>query len=318
MKHKRTLLVFLLFAFLFWGFFFRDKEEKKTFFGFDTWIEVELPRDNVSLFSPISSLVNHLDQLWNRFSPQSIIFKINHSSLPLSVDEDTFRVLEKAQKGEEETQGFFNVLIAPLMDLWGFSEQPSLPEEREIKKIVGEINSSKLYLNRENREVLIEGEGQIDLGGIAKGYLIDEIVSLLRKEKVPQALINAGGEIFVLGKETKVGIRHPRQEKLLGYVVIKNEAVSTSGDYYRFFEEGGVRYHHILNPFTGYPGRDFQAVTVISEEAVFADILSTAIMAGGKEALAVVEKKFPEVKILTIEEDKIYLSSSMEKVFFAE
>ena len=82
--------------------------------------------------------------------------------------------------------------------------------------------------------MLIEGEGQIDLGGMAKGYLIDEVVSLLRKEKVPQALINAGGEIFALGKETKVGVRHPREETLLGYIIIKDEAVSTSGDYYRF------------------------------------------------------------------------------------
>ncbi|HOQ67083.1 MAG TPA: FAD:protein FMN transferase [Candidatus Atribacteria bacterium] len=317
MRHKKILLIFL--PVLLVGFFFPDREQREVFFGFDTWIEVELSQDFAFLFPQISSLVSHLDQLWNRFSPQSMIFEINHSSFPLSVDEDTFRILERAQKAEEETRGFFNVLIAPLVDLWGFSEQPSLPEEKEIKKIVEEINNSELHLNRENKEVLIEGEGQIDLGGMAKGYLIDEVVSLLRKEKVPQALINAGGEIFALGKETKVGVRHPREETLLGYIIIKDEAVSTSGDYYRFFEEGGVRYHHILNPFTGYPGRDFWSVTVVSKEATLADILSTAIMAGGGEALAMVEKNFPEVKILAIEEgNKIYLSSSMRKVFFAE
>ncbi len=319
MKHKRTLLIFLFFAFLFLAFFFRDREEKKVFFGFDTWIEVELPRSKASLFSSISSLVTHLDQLWDRFSPSSVIFKINHSSLPLLVDEDTFQILEKAQEGGEETQGFFSVLIAPLMDLWGFPEHPSIPEEEEIKKAVEKINNSKLGLNKEDRKVLIEGEGQIDLGGIAKGYLIDKIVVLLQKEKVPQALINAGGEIFAWGRKTKVGIRHPRQEKLLGYVVIENEAISTSGDYYRFFEEEGVRYHHIINPFTGYPGRDFQSVTVVGKEATFADILSTAIMAGGKEALAVVEKNFPEAKILAVGKgSEIYLSSSMKKVFFSE
>jgi len=113
MKHKRTLLILLLFAFLFLGFFFRDREETKVFFGFDTWIEVELPRSNTALFSQISSLVTQLDQLWNRFSPSSIIFKVNHSSLPLLVDEDTFQVLEAAQEGREKTQGFFNILITP-------------------------------------------------------------------------------------------------------------------------------------------------------------------------------------------------------------
>ncbi|MDI3543704.1 MAG: FAD:protein transferase [Candidatus Atribacteria bacterium] len=319
MKYKKTLLIFLFFAFLFLGFFPRNREETKVFFGFDTWIEVELPRNNATLFSQISSLVAHLDQLWNRFSPSSIIFKINHSPLPLLVDEDTFQILEVAQEGREKTQGFFNVLITPLVDLWGFSTQPSLPQEEEIEKMVEKINNSKLFLSKEDNKVLIEGEGEIDLGGIGKGYLIDKIVSILQKEKVSQALINAGGEVFAWGKQVKVGIRHPRQEKLLGYVVIENEAVSTSGDYYRFFEEGGIRYHHILNPFTGYPERDFQSVTVISKSATFADIISTAIMAGGKEALVIVEKNFPGIKILGVEEgNKIYLSSSMKKIFVSE
>lgn len=319
MKHKKILLVFLFFIFLFSGFSFRDKEEKKTFFGFDTWIEVELPQDSALLLPRISSLVTHLDQLWNRFSPRSMVFKINHSSFPLSVDEDTFRILEEAQKGGEETQGFFNILIAPLLDLWGFPGQPSIPGKEEIEETVDKIGKSKLHLEKESKRVFIEGEGQIDLGGIAKGYLIDEIVSLLQKERVSQALINAGGEIFALGKEIKAGVRHPREEKLLGYIIIKDEAVSTSGDYYRFFEEEGVRYHHILNPFTGYPGRDFWSVTVVSKRATLADILSTVIMAGGREALVVVEKNFPEIKILAVEEGgNVYLSPSMEKDFFTE
>lgn len=317
MRNKKILLIFIPVLLL--GFFSQEELEREVFFGFDTWIEVELPRSNTSLFPQISSLIARLDQIWNRFSPQSVIFEINHSSSPLSVDEDTFRILEKAQKAEEKTQGFFNVLIAPLVDLWEFPEQPAVPEIKEIEETVEKIRKSELHLQKEGREVFIEGEGQIDLGGVAKGYLIDEMVSLLQQEKVSRALINAGGEIFALGKETKVGVRHPRQEKLLGYITIKDEAVSTSGDYYRFFEEEGVRYHHILNPFTGYPGRGFQSVTVVSKEATLADILSTVIMAGGREVLAMVEKNFPEVKILAIEEgDKIYLSSSMKEAFFGE
>ncbi len=142
-------------------------------------------------------------------------------------------------------------------------------------------------------------------------------VSLLQKESF-SSINQCRRRNFCPGK-IKQESRHPREEKLLGYIIIKDEAVSTSGDYYQFFEEEDVRYHHILNPFTGYPGRDFWSVTVVSKKATLADILSTVIMAGGREALVVVEKNFPEIKILAVEEGgNVYLSPSMEKVFFTE
>ncbi|MEI6157882.1 MAG: FAD:protein FMN transferase, partial [Atribacterota bacterium] len=149
-------------------------------------------------------------------------------------------------------------------------------------------------------EVMIRGEGKIDLGGIAKGYLVDRMVLFLKSKGVSHALVNAGGTVYGWGRPFRVGIMHPRSAGLIGTVEIQDLAVSTSGDYFRFFEKEGFRYYHILNPYTGYPGRDFASVTIIDSNATEADVLSTAVMVGGKVFIPEVERRFPRVAIIGI------------------
>jgi len=216
------------------------------------------------------------------------------------VDEDTAQLIAETIQLFELTNGFFCPLIAPLLDLWGFSSpQPRVPAQEMVRETIEEIAESRLSL--QGREVSLSGEGKLDLGGSAKGYLVDVLTTFLTGRGVRKFLINAGGQVLGFGKPWRVGIFDPVNEKVAGYIIIENTSVSTSGDYFRFFEEGGVRYHHILNPFTGYPGRDFRSVSVVAKRALVADVLSTAILAGGREALYLILERFPEIKVLTID-----------------
>ncbi|MEN3185394.1 MAG: FAD:protein FMN transferase [Atribacterota bacterium] len=284
-----------------------------TFFGLDTIIEVTLPHRYSSLKKDIERTITHFDYLWNRFSPESVVWKINHTK-SCEVDADTLDILEKAVRLSRDTGGFFCPLIAPILDLWGFSGSPRVPEKEEVQEVVQEIVKSDLII--EGQRVSLRGKGQLDLGGIAKGYVVDTLISLLKGKGVPKALINAGGQVFGFGAEWKVGIFNPVTGKLAGYIIIENGSVSTSGDYFRFFERGGVRYHHVINPFTGYPEDDFRSVTVVAPSGVLADVLSTAILAGGHEALLLVQEQFGDVAVLTIDaKGELFALGSMKKNF---
>ena len=287
--------------------------EHYTFFGLDTVIEVSIPRRYAFLKGDIERIILHFDQLWNRFSPQSVVWKINHFSSS-EVDADTLEVVREALRLSQDTGGFFCPLIAPLLDLWGFSADPRVPDVEELRKIVEAISRSRLIV--QDRRITLQGQGQLDLGGIAKGYVVDFLVSFLKSKGVDKALINAGGQVSGFGARWKVGIFNPVTNVVTGYIIIDGTSVSTSGDYFRFFEEDGVRYHHVLNPFTGYPGRDFRSVSVVASRAILADVISTAVLAGGHEALRVVQKNFKEVAVLTIDEKgALSLDKNMESIF---
>ncbi|MCX7667318.1 MAG: FAD:protein FMN transferase [Atribacterota bacterium] len=287
--------------------------ERYTFFGFDTIIEVTLPRRYAFLTKEIEHLIAHFDRLWNRFSPESAVWMINHTG-SCEVDADTLSILKEAMQLSQDTGGFFCPLVASLLDLWGFSTNPRVPEAQEIRKAVQELSRS--YLVIEGQRVSLQGKGQLDLGGIAKGYVVDSLASFLKGKGVHKALINAGGQVFGFGTAWKVGIFNPVTDRVMGYIIIDDMSVSTSGDYFRFFEQEGVRYHHVINPLTGYPGDDFRSVTVVAPRGVLADVLSTAILAGGHEALALVRRNFGDLAILTIDaKGELFVSESMKKSF---
>lgn len=287
--------------------------DRYTFFGLDTLIEVTLPRRYAFLTKDIEYTIARFDRLWNRFSPESVVWMINHTR-SCEVDGDTLSILKEAVRLSQDTEGFFCPLIAPLLDLWGFSANPRIPEEQEIRKVVQEISQSRLVI--EGQRISLQGKGQLDLGGIAKGYVVDSLVSLLKSKGVHKALINAGGQVFGFGAKWRVGIFNPVTGKVAGYIIIDNMSVSTSGDYFRFFERDGIRYHHVVNPLTGYPGDDFRSVTVVASRGVLADVLSTAILAGGNEALLLVKEKFGDLAFLTIDaKGKLLISETMKKKF---
>ncbi|MFL2770852.1 MAG: FAD:protein FMN transferase [Rhodospirillaceae bacterium] len=181
------------------------------------------------------------------------------------------------------SNGAFDVTIQPIVDLWGFYEveEAAVPPQEEITRILNTVGMEHFALDLTARIVSLESETQIDLGAIAKGYAVDQAIEVLQARGVSAALVNLGGTIRVFGnskmnREWIVGVKHPRKNRLLGEVRLVNGAISTSGDYDRFFEVDGERYSHIIDPRSGYPSEGMTGLTVIASTATAADALSTA------------------------------------------
>lgn len=194
------------------------------------------------------------------------------------------------------SHGAFDISIWPVLKLWNFnSSHPTLPNREQIFEKLGYVDYQKIKLHYQKISFLEQGMG-IDLGGIAKGYAIDRAVEILRNMGMQELMVNAGGDLsFISGPITRgkrrVWIRHPREKsKLWGYFKLDTGSIATSGDYERFFINENTRYHHILDPATGYPANRCISVTVQAETATLADALSTAIFVmGPKKGLKFVE-----------------------------
>ncbi len=296
---------------------------QETRYFMDTVVTMQVLAENPEekadqAFSAMKDLADRAD----RFNPESEVVKINERAGqgPVEIDEDVFAIIEKGKRIGEETGGLFTIAIAPLMDLWGFGKgmQPSVPDDEEIQQVLPLIALDGIELFPENNAVAIGREMKLDLGGIAKGAVVDYGMEVLKSLGVEAAFINAGGDIRVHGlKEDgtpwRIGIRDPRREDrghLTDHVVEADTgSVVTSGDYERFFTENGERYHHILDPRTGYPARGLKSVSVTGELCVTADILSTAAFMMGEEALAFLED-YPGYEGLIVTDEGEILTTS--------
>lgn len=254
-----------------------------------------------------------LEEKLSRFLPDSEISKINlYAGLgTIKVSAETYEVLLFAKRLSEMTKGLFDITIAPLVDLWKYNHFSVIPKRLEIEKTMNKISYEDLMLHPVQREVGLRRSGQsIDLGGIGKGYASERCISIFRRLGVASAYINIGGNVSTLGNKPdnspwSVGIRHPRcDDRLIGAVRVTGKAVVTSGDYERFFiDRNGNRWHHILNPSTGYPAcSGLFSVTVVAKNAVIADALSTALfVAGSKHALGYLSR-FPGTEAILVDD----------------
>jgi thiamine biosynthesis lipoprotein len=208
---------------------------------------------------------------------------------------ELLEVLKMAVELSEKTNGAFDVTAGALKKLWNFEEKPfEIPASDSIQNALGHVNYNFIKIHGDS--VFIEKTGTIvDLGAIAKGYIADEMLKILEENNVEKALVNAGGEValynFTNSRRWGVAVQHPRKpDEPLAIIDLESGAVATSGDYERFFVKQGKRYHHILNPKTGYPADSLISVTILSENAALADMLSTAVFVlGEKQGLAFIE-----------------------------
>ena len=209
-------------------------------------------------------------------------------------------MLATAQDYAVKTNGAFDVTTKPLVDLWGIgTDHAKVPSPAELAAAQKLVGWQKLELNEEKQAARLQEKGMgVDLGGIAKGFAVDEVRKIYAKYGIANGLINLGGSsLYALGvnKEQtawRIGIRHPRKEdaqEKMAVLPLKDAALSTSGDYERFFEAGGVRYHHILDPRTGRPAQSGAiSVTIVADSSVpdggmLTDLLTTAVFVLGPE-----------------------------------
>ncbi len=230
--------------------------------------------------------LKRLDSLLNYFSPHSLVSLINreHQAVIPSDIRDIFVLSDSISR---LTDGLFDISIAPLLEIWGFYKgEKRVPSKQEIKSVKVFVDYRKVTVKGDT--IIIRDSMKIDLGGIAQGYAADRVTSILKEHKIKSAIINIAGEIVAIGNSPRnrpwtVGIKNPRGEGIIEKVFLSNKALSTSGDYEKFFLVNNIRYAHILNPKTGYPAEDYASVTIFSENAGFADGLATAVSVMGAE-----------------------------------
>jgi thiamine biosynthesis lipoprotein len=215
----------------------------------------------------------------------------------------------------KKSDGCFDVALESLIQVWGFdSKSPEVPNELEIKSALLESNWNKLKLINDGK-VFRSTKTGLNFGAIAKGYAVDKAVDVLQKSGIQSALVNAGGEIKTIGNDWVVGVQHPREpNEIIRRIKLNGMSAATSGDYENYFEKDGARFHHILDPMTGYPARGIQSVTVLNINNAIADGLATAVFVMGKEkGLELIEKLRDTEAMIIDQQGKIYYSSGFEK-----
>lgn len=233
---------------------------------------------------------------------------------PTSVSADTYEVLQEALYFSRLTDGAFDVTIWPLVALWGIgTDGAALPDQAEIDTARALVDYSALELLPDRRVHLPTPGMGVDVGAIAKGYAADEAARILTEAGVEHALLDFGGNILLIGNKPdgsawRIGVQRPDGERssFIGVLTLSDRSVVTSGPYERFFEQDGVRYHHILDSATGYPAENgLSQVTIIAGRSIVADALSTACyVLGLEEGRALIESQ-PGVEAIFVTEDRL-------------
>lgn len=272
--------------------------------------------------------MQRIENLLSCYKDSSEISAINREAgiHPVKVSYETLSMLKRADAYCKKYNGVFDVTIGPLSDLWGFSEDKVivLPRDQEIKELDKLVNYKNIVINEKDTTVFLKKKGMsIDLGGIAKGYAIDRGSAVLKENGITNFILNAGGDIYVSGTKDndtqwKLGIKHPRNTNdLVAEFDLRDYAVATSGDYERFKIINGVRYHHILNPATGYPGKLSQSSTVIAPTAEEADATATYIfLLGWKKSLEDKNLNYP--LLIVASDGSVHYNQLFEKNYNLE
>ncbi|HWT76425.1 MAG TPA: FAD:protein FMN transferase [Mobilitalea sp.] len=269
-----------------------------------------------------------LEHLLSRYHPESDVSRINRSAgiKHKKISSETNEILLHAMECSIKSRGLFDITIGPLADLWDYKHALEPPAKNKIEQLLTLINYNDVELDTVKKTAKLKKSGQsIDLGGIGKGFASDRFMEIFQEYGVESAFSNIGGNVSTLGNKADgspwiVGIRHPRLNELLGAVAVTGKAVVTSGDYERyFFDKEGNRFHHILNPITGYPAESgLVSVSIVADSAMTADALSTAVFVAGLEkGLALIEKYSNTEAILVDEKLRVYVTQGLRQSFRA-
>ncbi len=311
MKRLKIIFTTIILATLILGLFFRtfgnNRKYETTEFLFDTYCTITAYSKNAedatrAAFDEIA----RIHKLTDFFDENSDVSRINNSKAneAVTVDPIVIEVLGKALEMDIESEGAFDVTLAPVSILWKFDEgKPVPPPEEQIKTALAVVENGGIEIDTESVTVTkLSDETKIDLGGIAKGYAGDAAAKTLSEMGVKAAIVDLGGNISCIGKNPnskdgkwRIGLQKPFAPtgEYSDTVEITEASVVTSGTYQRYFEYGGERYHHIIDPSTGRPAKqDFDSVTIVGSSSMEADCLATAAYVLGREKGKELAKKY--------------------------
>ena len=263
--------------------------------------------------------IKRLEQLLSTWIPTSELSKVNAAAgkSAVKVSLETLVVVRKSLQVAEMTEGAFNIAIGPAVDAWNVSAEPRLPTSEELAALKPLVDLQYVHTDVWERTIHLQKPGmRIDVGGIGKGYAADQAVMVMKKAGALAGVVALSGDIKTFGRSPDgaafpVGIRHPRKEgEILAEIDLQDEAISTAGDYERFFDKDGVRYHHILDPNTLQPARGCQSVSVIAKEGIWADGLDTGIFVLGAERGMELVEQLEDVEAIIVDDHGHVLVSS--------
>ena len=274
------------------------ESETRTVYAMDTVMNLTVYGENAAaaLESAEKELHTLDEAVLSRTAEGSELYALNASNgetVECGTDDILPALIETALTISDATDGAFDPTLAPALDAWGFmKDEHRVPSADELKELLSHTGCGKVALEKtaDGWTVTLLDGAQLDLGGIAKGYAADLLRAQLEKEGVTSATLDLGGDVFVMGRKTdgsdwRIAVKDPADtESYLGVVSAADKFIVTSGVYERYFEENGVRYHHILDPKTGCPAESgLVSVTVLCENGAWADALSTACFVLGPD-----------------------------------
>ncbi len=302
----------------------------QTFYIYDTVVNIKVYGDTVAQknMDDIQHMLERMDKEFSRTKEDGELYAVNKAAgkEAVVVSDETLDIVKQSVKYAAEMDGLFDPTIGPLVDLWNIgSGGDHVPPQADIDKAKSLTNYKDVIIDEAAKTVKLAKEGMVlDMGGIGKGYAADRVADYLKAQGLDSAMINLGGSSIIAlgnkpnGSQWNIGLQDPDQSRgtQLGTIKITNEVIDASGVYERFFMQDGVRYHHILDPRTGFPSQNgLKSVTIMSPNATDADALSTGVFLMGEEAGIKYLEALPEnVEAFFITDDnKIYATSGIRQ-----
>lgn len=307
---RKTLLLIFSVMLLFSGCESPENRVTRQSFAFDTVVNITVDKDDFKYTEDAIKLCNEYELVFSRTKKDSELYKINNAN-KTDLSEDMKKVLEFSKEFSKQSGGTFDVTVEPLVTLWNINSRKVPPTEKEVHEVLKSVGHEKLTLSP-----FSTGGTTLDLGAVAKGYIADNLAEFFKEKSVDNVIIDLGGNVAVIGEYT-VGIRDPfSPDEVFATIRLKDKSAVTSGAYQRYFEYEGKRYHHIIDPRTGYPAESSVAsVTVISPSSMQADALSTAIFIFGEKGLSLCDE-FPYTDALIITNNKeVITTDDFEKKY---
>ena len=311
-----------------------EKEYTKNTLLMDTVITLRASGKNAKAAVDESiDRLKELDKMASATYPDSDIAKINLAAgdTAVTVHPEIVKMVQTSIQFSKLTEGSFDITVGPLINLWGIgTDKQCVPKDADIKEKLAFVGYDRIELDEKAGTIRLKDKGMaIDLGAVAKGYATDEVLAIYQKHQIKDGLISLGSStVYALGKNKSgdawtIGIVNPRDENsdnYLGIIRLSNEAISTSGDYERYFIQDGKRYHHILDPKTGYPADSgVMSTTLIvsdktKDKGMISDILSTAVFILGKDkGLELMQKMDGVSGEITTTDKKLYTTPGFDK-----
>ena len=280
----------------------------------------ENPVTGSALVEDVFDEAERINQLMSTYIEESLISEVNRNAHlgPVDAGDELFMIVQRALDISTLTHGAFDITYESVGQHYDFRERKR-PDADTLSRELERIDYRLVTLDDDANTIFFEKEGvRINLGGIAKGYVVERGADILRAAGVEHGIVTAGGDSRLIGdrrgKPWMIGIRDPRQDGQVAISVpLQDEAISTSGDYERYFEEDGVRYHHIISPDSGAPVSGVHSATVFGPDAVLTDALSTSVFVMGVDEGLKMIACLPDYESIVIDsEGQIYYSTGLE------